>query len=166
MKKYIALLISIALILSLGATIVFAASDNNNNQAAVDREDVSASNSISDIPADINSAGAGREYDLSMLEKWFEDLQAEIKMLIADEKLTQEQAEEIKAYYVVELSDIKGYVESGGVTAFDKTDSGLMEVFYEIEQVSFEPPALSEVFEWYARKGSFLSIATNLPLNN
>ena len=96
-RKHFALLVSIVLVLSVSATIVFAASNTNNKQAAVDREDIPASNSISNIPTDINSVGVGQEYDLSALEKWFEDLQIKTEQLIADDKLTQEQAEEIEA---------------------------------------------------------------------
>lgn len=166
MKKYMALLLAVALILSVGATIVFAASDTDNNLGAVDREDISLSSSVLDTPTDINSAGIGQKYDLSGLEEWIADLQAETEHLLTDGKLTQEQVEEIQAYYNGELSEIREYVENGGITALDKTDSGLVEVFYEIDQISFEPPALNEVFDWYARKGSFLGIATNLPLND
>lgn len=150
----------------LDGNVISDAPDTIDNSQPVDREDIPSSELSTGLPVDINSAGVGQRYDLSAVENWFMSLQAEIERLITTGKLTQERAEEIETYYEAEISQIRGYVEDGGVSVLDKTDDGLVDAFYEITEISFEPPALDDVFEWYTRNGSFLGIAVNLPLND
>lgn len=150
----------------LDGNVLSDAPDTIDNSKPADREDTPSSEVSTGLPADINSAGVGQQYDLSAVENWFMSLQAETERLITIGKLTQEQAEDIETYYEAEISKIRGYVEAGGVSVLDKTDDGLVDAFYEIAEISFEPPALDEVFEWYTRNGGFLGIAVNLPIND
>lgn len=150
---------------NLDGDVISDAPDTLDNSQPVDREDIPSSKLGAGLPVDVNSAGVGQQYDLSAVENWFVALQVETERLIATGKLTQEQAKEIETYYEAEISKIRGYIEAGGVEVLDKTDIGLVDEFYEITEISFEPPALNEVFEWYARDSSLLGIAVNLPLN-
>jgi len=99
------------------------------------------------------------------LDDWLADLQMEIERLLENGQLTQEQSDELVGYYEKEMADIRADAEAGGITAFDKTDDGLMEVYYPVEQLSYEPPAIDILLESYISKNRTLGIATILPTN-